>query len=136
MNGYLLDTNVLSELIRKSPAPQLLERMRSVPAYLLATSAICVMELRHGATRRGDGGVLWNRIVKEILPRVRIVPFGSLEAIRAGDLLAELGRLGKPLELEDVQIAATAFEREMVAVTQNRRHFDRFSGLVVESWWE
>lgn len=136
MNGYLLDTNVLSELMRKRPAPQVMERMRAAPSHMLMTSSVCVMELRHGSARREDGGALWQRVAETVLPRLRVLPFGAREAVRAGDLLATLAARGKPVGIEDVQIAATALERGLVAVTRNRRHFERVEGLEVESWWD
>ncbi len=54
MNGYLLDTNVLSELLRKRPCLQVLERIRRVPA--LTTSSICVLELPLWSPPAGRGG--------------------------------------------------------------------------------
>lgn len=136
MNGYLLDTNALSEVLKKRPAESVISRMRSVPSEQLMTSSICVMELRYGAARRPDGGALWQRIAEAILPRVRVLPLGGMEATRAGDFLVELERRGEPIGLEDIQIAATAVERGLVLVTRNLRHFERIAGLTVESWWE
>ena len=50
---YLLDTNALSELLKKRPKPQFLTRLRRHPPEMFFTSSICVMELRHGSRRRG-----------------------------------------------------------------------------------
>jgi predicted nucleic acid-binding protein len=51
---YLLDTNALSELLKKRPKPQFLTHLRRHPAETFFTSSICVMELRHGSWRRED----------------------------------------------------------------------------------
>src|SRR5262245_22565591 len=56
---YLLDTNALSELLRKRPKPQFLTRLRRHPPEIFFTSSICVMELRHGSRRREDHEVFW-----------------------------------------------------------------------------
>ena len=135
MRGYLLDTNLLSEVLRKRPDPGVLDRLRAASARRLCTSAICIAELRHGAARHPSGGSLWERIASEVLPRVRILPLGEAEAIRAGDLLATLEARGEPIGIEDVLIGATALVGDLAVATRNTRHFDRIPGLAVESWW-
>ena len=135
MTGYLLDTNVLSEVLRKRPDTRLLERLRSASALDLATSVVCVAELRYGAARHPSGPRLWQRIVREVLPRVRVLPLREGEAARAGDLLARLEAKGEPIGIEDVLIAATALEGGLTVATRNLRHFSRVEGLAVESWW-
>lgn len=135
MIGYLLDTNVLSEVLKKHPEPRVLERLRSVPDHRLWTSAVCVMELRHGASRNPRRTDLWNRIASELLSRVRILPVGEGAAVRAGDLLAQLEGKGVTIGMEDVLIGATALEAGLTVVTRNIRHFERIPDLAVESWW-
>ena len=136
MRGYLLDTNVLSELVRKRPSPAVLEHLGSIPRELLATSSICVTELRYGAARNPEGEALWARLAREVLPRFRILPFGLEAAGRAGDIRAALESRGQPIGLEDILIGATALANGLVMVTRNLKHFERIDGLVVESWWE
>jgi len=132
---YLLDTNVLSEVIRKEPNRGLLQRLREVPARDVVTSTVCVAELRHGAARVAHGARLWERIAREVLSRVEILPLGEAEAIRAGDLLATLEAQGEPIGVEDVWIGATALEHRLTVVTRNLKHFRRIPGLASESWW-
>ena len=102
MSGYLLDTNVLSEVIKKRPEPSVLARLREVAPGSVFTSVVCVTELRYGARRRPGAQVLWERIAREVLSRVRVLPFGEPEALRAGDLLADLEAAGQPIGIEDV----------------------------------
>jgi tRNA(fMet)-specific endonuclease VapC len=135
LRGYLLDTNALSEPLRKRPSPAVLERLSHIPRESLVTSSLCVTELRHGAARHPDGGSLWTRIAGEVLSRVRVLPFGLKEAEHAGDILASLESSGQPIGIVDVLIGATARVHGLVMVTRNVRHFDRIDGLVVESWW-
>jgi len=134
--GYLLDTNVLSELIRKRPFPGVIERIRSIPQDQLVTSSICVTELRYGAARHPQGDTLWDRITNEVLAHIHILPLGSKEAERAGELLADLERRGELIGIEDVLIGATAMVNDLVVATRNVRHFGRLDRLVVENWWE
>ncbi len=132
---YLLDTNVLSEVLKKRPARSVQRRLSGIPLRHLHTSAVCVMELRFGAMQRRDGEALWARIRSEVLDRVRVLRFGSAEAERAADLLAALESKGEPIGLEDVMISATALESDLVVVSRNLRHLERVPGLRVESWW-
>ena len=135
MKGYLLDTNVLSEIIRKRPESRVLEKLRAVDPDRVATSSVCVAELRYGAARHAAGGGLWERIARDVLPHVKILPFGATEAIQAGELMAALESKGVTIGTEDVLIGATALVGDLVVVTRNKRHFDRIPGLAVESWW-
>lgn len=135
MRGYLLDTNVLSELIRKRPEATVLDRLRRVPNDLLSTSVVCLTELRFGAARVPSGKKLWARIADEVLPRVRALPLGESEAILAGNVLADLESRGEGIGIEDVLIGATALANGLTVVTRNLRHFERIEGLSSESWW-
>ena len=70
---YLLDTNALSERLKKRPKPQFLTRLRRHPSEMFFTSSICVMELRHGSRRRDDHESFWQQISHEVLSRVTIL---------------------------------------------------------------
>ena len=131
---YLLDTNVLSEVIRKRPDPGLLRRLAAQPAEALYASCISVMELRHGAMRRPDHGALWRRIEREILPRVEVLGLGVEEALVAGEVQAHLWALGRPIDVEDVLIGATALVRRLIVVSNNVTHFSRIPNLRVVDW--
>lgn len=135
MSGYLLDTNVISELLRKQPEGRVIERVRATRQEQLATSVVCIMELRHGAARHPRGTMLWARITREVLPLIHMLPFGFEEAVRSGEILADLEGRGEPIGVEEVLIAASALEHGLTLVTRNVRHFSRIRGLAVESWW-
>lgn len=113
----------------------LLARIRAEAASDLTTSAVCVMELRFGAARHPRGAALWERLEREVLSRVQVVPVSESVAVRAGDLLAHLAAGGEPIGVEDVLIGATALDHRLRLVTRNIRHFRRIPGLLVESWW-
>lgn len=133
---YLLDTNILSELIKKHPSPIVLSQLASKPAHTLFTSCICIMELRFGSVRRADTEIFWEKITQEIISRVNIVPISGREALSAGNILAELRKKGESIGLEDVLIAASALANQYIVVTANIRHFSRIKGLKVENWLE
>ena len=132
---YLLDTNVLSELIRLRPDPLVETRFETEPRALF-TSVICVEEIRYGAKIGPPGNRLWERSQTEVFPRLTILPFDEALAIAAADLRAEWKVAGKPTGYRDGLIAATAKAKGLVLVTRNTRHFDHVSGLQVENWFE
>jgi predicted nucleic acid-binding protein len=133
---YLLDTNILSELIKKQPNSHFLARLSSLKPQALYTSCICVMELRFGSALRHDSESFWFRITDQILSRVKILPFGVGEALIAGDLLASLQRTGQLIGIEDALIAATALHHQCTLVTANTRHLTRIGQLATENWLE
>jgi tRNA(fMet)-specific endonuclease VapC len=132
---YLLDTNVLSEVMKRRPSPVLLARLAEVRASDLFTTSITVMELRYGAARRPDSRRFWARLEREVLSRVEILGFGPTEAEHAGDLLADLAQRGVPIGVEDTLIAAIALAYRGTLVTRNTRHFERVPHLHVEDWF-
>jgi len=133
---YLVDTNILSELIKRHPKPHVLARLGSKPAHTLFTSSICIMELRFGSALRDDFEKFWQKITKEIISRINIIPIGEREAMAAGDILADLRKSGQTIGLEDVLIAASAITNQFTVVTANIRHFSRIAGLQIENWFE
>lgn len=135
MSGYLLDTNVLSELLKRKPSEFVLNHLRGVPRENLYSSVICVMELRFGAARYSHGVQLWKRIQTEVLSRVSILPVDLKESTKAGELFAELEAAGTPIGIEDVLISATALVHGLTVATRNIKHFSRIQDLRVEDWW-
>ena len=131
---YLLDTSVLSELIKRHPHAGFVSRLRQKPREVLFTAAICVTELRYGASLRPDREAFWQRVYEEILSHVQVIDFGEREALVAGDMLAHLKRTGRPVGLEDVLIGAIARAYGYTVVTHNVRHFQSLPEVKVEDW--
>jgi predicted nucleic acid-binding protein len=135
VKGCLLDTNVLSELMRKNPSAAVLRRVEAVPRAERYTSSVCFMELRFGAARHPQGRTLWQQIREEIQPLVSILPLGFDEATTAGEVLAKLEAAGTPIGIEDVLIGSTALVHGISVATRNVKHLSRIEGLSVENWW-
>jgi len=68
---YLIDTNVLSELIKKNPNSNFMARLRMTPSDVLFSASICIMELRYGAFKAGKSCRPLTKIEQQILPRIR-----------------------------------------------------------------
>ena len=82
----LLDTNVLSEALRKQPTLAVMKALRALRPEERFASEVTRYELRAGAARLGDDGRLWQRIQQEVLPLVRWLPFDEAAALAAADI--------------------------------------------------
>ena len=85
---YLLDTNMLSEIIKKSPNKNFIKKLGAIPSPAFFTATICVMEMRYGAMKRGNPSDFWQMIEQHILSKVRILNFSYIEALKAGELIS------------------------------------------------
>lgn len=132
---YLLDTNILSELVRRVPDPRVEFRFESEPEPLF-TSVICLEEIRFGARIGPQGNKLWERIEGDVLPHVIPLVFDRQSALLAGDLRAEWKAAGTPVSYRDGLIAAAAKANGLILVTRNLRHFDHVVGLRLQNWFE
>jgi tRNA(fMet)-specific endonuclease VapC len=131
---YLLDTNILSELIKKRPNSDFIARLRKENSQSLCTSSICVFELRLGSALRDDFPIFWKRIKEELLSEISILHFGEECALAAGDILAQLRKTGQLVGIEDVFIASTSLANRCTLVTANIKHYSRIQGLKIENW--
>jgi tRNA(fMet)-specific endonuclease VapC len=131
---YLLDTNILSELVKKTPNKNLVARIKDTPSASLYTASVCVMELRYGALRRGNPEDLWLNIQQRIISKVRILDFSYNEAMKAAEVLYKLYSIGQPIGIEDVMIGSIALSHGLTVVTANTKHFSRIPNLQAENW--
>jgi predicted nucleic acid-binding protein len=131
---YLLDTNILSEIIKKNPNKNLISKLGAAPSPTIFTATICVMELRHGAMKRGNPSDFWLIIEQQILSKVRILDFSYPEALKAGELIHQLYSLGRPIGIEDIMIGSIALCNNLTIISGNTKHFQQILGLRVENW--
>lgn len=131
---YLFDTDTLSGLLKRSPAPALLTRLAAVPPEQQFTTAITAGELVYGAHRSPKREYLLRQLRERVWPNVRVLSFDRGAAETYGALRARLEQAGTPLSEPDLRIAAIALRHDFTVVTGNIRHFQRVSGLRVENW--
>jgi tRNA(fMet)-specific endonuclease VapC len=131
---YLLDTNMLSEVIKKTPNKTFIKKLGAIPSPAIFTATICVMELRYGAMKRGNPSDFWQMIEQRILSKVRILTFSYNEAIKAGELIHHLYSMGQPIGLEDIMIGSIALCNGLTMVSANTKHFQKIPDLRVENW--
>jgi predicted nucleic acid-binding protein len=133
---FLLDTNIVSELLRKNPDSKLVARLNREPALDLFICPVTVFELRFGAARSAKPASLWGRIEREIIGRFKVLPFEAADALAAADILSALAGSGRNAALQDIWLAGVAANRNLTFVTRNRRHFDHILNLKIENWFD
>jgi tRNA(fMet)-specific endonuclease VapC len=128
---YLLDTNILSHLVRQPQGP-VADHIADVGEANVLTSVIVACELRYGAAQRGSRKL--TRQVEAVLSAMTIRPLESdIERVYASIRVA-LERKGTPIGAHDMLIAAHARAIDAVCVTDNVAEFRRVPALKIENW--
>ncbi|MEO4047682.1 type II toxin-antitoxin system VapC family toxin [Pseudomonas sp. CAU 1711] len=135
----LLDTNVLSELMRAKPDPRVLEWADAQPANELVICSITVAEILYGIARMPDGkrkqGLLdlASAMFDEDFAG-NILPFDADAAVHYAEIAAESEARGRVVEMADAQIAAIGRLHDAVVATRNTRHFESLGVNLVDPW--
>jgi predicted nucleic acid-binding protein len=135
----ILDTNVVSELIRRAPSPAVLKKVMGFPSDDIYTTVITEAEIRLGLAilPRGRKRTALQMQVDLILKEDfagRILPFDSEAAQAYAKLVAERRTAGRPISLFDAQIAAIVQTRGAVLITRNARDFQGGRFEVINPW--
>lgn len=140
-NGYLLDTNVLSELMRALPSAQVLAWFRQNGRTPMFTSAITQAELLTGVALLPEGkrrsalaGACEAMFEQDFAGRC--LAFDSAAAKQQAIVVATRARQGRPVTTEDSQIAAIALVAGLTVVTRNTKDFENIEGLSLASPWQ
>lgn len=136
----LLDTNILSELMRARPNPAIIEWLDRQPADQLFVSSISRAEIELGIALLPEGKRQNElRSAAEDMFAVfagKNIPFDELAAQQYGILVAERIRIGRPISVEDAQIAAIAIVRNLSLATRNSKDFAHIKDLLVINPWD
>lgn len=135
----LLDTNILSELMRPAPEPAVERWLAAQPDASVFICAITEAELRYGAALLPTGkrrAVLASEIQAMLEEDFggRILPFDSLAAQAFAVLASERRQAGKPIAQADAQIAAIARSRGATLATRNVTDFEACGIEVINPW--
>lgn len=128
---YLLDTNIVSDLVRQ-PQGTVARRIERAGEAAVCTSIVVACELRFGAARRGSARL--TEQLERILEVLSVVPFDAGVDRHYGDIRAALEKKGQPIGANDLLIAAHARALSLTLVTHNRREFVRVPQLKVVDW--
>jgi predicted nucleic acid-binding protein len=139
MSGFLLDTNVPSELVRPQPEQKVKAWVAAQDLDTLFISAVSFGELRKGIMLRPQGKrreelEAWIETDLSILFSGRILSVTRSIAERWGVLDGQRQLAGKPLNVPDGQIAATALEHGLTVVTRNVKDFADLGVVILDPW--
>ncbi len=128
---YLLDTNIVSDLVR-NPQGKVAEHIRKVGEGQVCTSIIVASELRYGAAKKNSPRL--SAQLEAILGALEVLPFEAPADVAYGLLRAGLERAGKPIGGNDMLIASQALALGHTIITDNEKEFARVGDLRRENW--
>jgi len=135
---YLVDTNVLSEPIRKEPDRAVVRKLRE-HGYELATATVVWHEMLFGVhllPRSRKRSAIERYLAEVVAASVPLLPYDAAAAEWHGVERARLSKAGLTPSFADGQIAAIAAVNDLILVTANLRDLEPFQGLRVERWHE
>lgn len=131
MSGYLLDTNIISDMIR-NPSGQVATRIEQIDPKAICTSIVVAAELRYGCAKKGAVKLLSR--VESLLAIIPVLPLDVPVDTEYGGIRAELEIAGQPIGANDLLIGAHACALGLTLVTDNTKEFSRIRGLTIENW--
>lgn len=129
--AYLLDTNVISDLVR-NPTGAVFQEISRVGETQVCTSIVVACELRYGAQKRGATKL--HVQLEGILRRLDVLPLESPADKHYAEIRSRLEQTGTPIGPNDLLIAAHALALNLTLVTANVREFERVPDLKVINW--
>jgi len=137
--NYILDTNVISELVSPEPSPGVVAWVDSIDPGSIFLSVITIGELQKGIeklvkSKQKDKLTAW--LQEDLLVRFqdRILILDTAVLLRWGALVTSLERMGEPLPAIDSLLAATAAETGFTLATRNIAHFGSAGISVINPW--
>ena len=131
MLKYLLDTNIVIYVIKRRPIEAM--GVFNENAGRMAISAVTLSELFHGAEK--SARVAQNlAVVEEFASLLEVLPYSAKASQHYGAVRAALEKVGRPIGVNDLHIAAHARSEGLTLVTNNLSEFKRVPGLLTENW--
>jgi predicted nucleic acid-binding protein len=135
----VLDTNVLSALMRQSADQKVVDWLDKQPRSSIWTTSVTILEIRFGLQILPLGkrrSVLIQAFEKALVDKIegRVAAFDTVAAQQAGDLMALRHKKGRPGELRDTMIAGIVLACHATLATRNTSHFEDLSIRVVNPW--
>jgi tRNA(fMet)-specific endonuclease VapC len=131
MLKYLLDTNIVLYVIKRRPIEVM--GVFNENAGRMAISAVTLSELFHGAEK--SARVAQNlAVVEEFASLLEVLPYSAKASQHYGAISAALEKVGRPIGVNDLHIAAHARSEGLTLVTNKLGEFKRVPGLLTENW--
>jgi tRNA(fMet)-specific endonuclease VapC len=128
---YLLDTNIVSDLVR-NPQGKVADQIIKVGESKVCTSIIVAAELHYGSEKKQSQRL--SSQIEAVLGALEILPFEKPADASYGSIRAQLERAGNPIGGNDLLIAVQALTLGYTVVTDNEKEFSRVKDLHVENW--
>jgi toxin FitB len=134
----ILDTNVLSALMRQAPDHNVVAWLDRQPRSSVWITSVTILEVRFGLHIMPPGArrTALMKAFALLLEKIdrRIAPFDAAAAEHAGDLMATRQRKGRPVELRDTMIAGIVLARHASLATRNTAHFQDANVVLINPW--
>ena len=131
MLKYLLDTNIVIYVIKRKPLEVL--KVFNKNANRMAISAITLAELIYGAEKSAHVEKNLN-VIEDFISHLEVLPYDINATQHYGQIKAFLERVGQPIGINDIHIAAHARSHGLTLVTNNMSEFKRVPNLALENW--
>ena len=135
----VLDTNILSALMRKVPETPVVKWLDAQPAASVWITAVTLMEIRFGLLtmpkgHRQNALISAFELMLKTMIEGRIASFDAEAGIHAADLMAQRKRKGRPVEVRDTIIAGIVLANRGTLATRNTQHFADLPLTVINPW--
>ena len=135
----VLDTNVISALMRKEPEKAIEKWLNAQPAASIWITSITIMEIRFGLQTMPRGrrqAALSNdfQIMLKNMIEGRVAPFDAAAGVHAAELMAHRKKEGRPMEIRDTMIAGIVLANRAMLATRNTPHFEDSQLSVINPW--
>lgn len=131
---YIFDTDILSNIVKKNPSKNLVEKLAAIPFEQQFTTAITTGEMVYGACKSNRPEFFLGKLRSVILPNIRVLPFDENSAQVYGELRSILERGGITVSEPDLRIASISLQHRFTLVTGNIKHFSVIAKLKIENW--
>ncbi|MCQ2578255.1 MAG: type II toxin-antitoxin system VapC family toxin [Treponema sp.] len=135
-NIYLLDTNIISEPVRRSPNFNLLSKLKENGDFC-CISSITWLESLYGMNTMPEGKTkerIRSYLLNKIHPFLPIIPYDEHCSFLQAEIQAQLKEKGITIPDYDMLIAATALANNLILITHNTKDFQNIPGLMYEDW--
>lgn len=135
----LLDTNVLSALMRSAADQIVIDWLDALPAESIGTTAITTFEIRFGleilpdSRKRRALEIAFGKALESDLDS-RVLPFDHAAAEASARIAAKQRAAGRPVDIRDVQIAGITAAHKATLATRNTRHFEDTGISLINPW--
>jgi toxin FitB len=134
----ILDTNVISALMRETPDPSVISWLDRQPVSSIWTTSITILEIHFGLEilPNGKRKTALVHAFELMLDKIggRVAAFDSFAARQAADLMAGRQKKGRPGDLRDTMIAGIVLANHATLATRNSSHFSDISATIVNPW--